>query len=199
MRRRCGVVQGDILDVINSRSKEEQDKAYAIIAEIEEQALKQMKLMPGALELLQHTSSVPRGLITRNVMSSVHHFHNHHLIPAGVPPFIPAISRECNYEYKPSPQALLHICNSWGASPSEVIMVGDSAKDDIVCGNRAGALTVLLDYNGMHNYEEQDLQGELRPTFLVRSLPELQDLLRKEFQLVPPPNPHAAIEERGAR
>eukprot|EP00967_Tisochrysis_lutea_P038446 scaffold46089_cov24-Tisochrysis_lutea.AAC.1 len=37
MRRRCGVVQGDILDVINSRSKEEQDRAYAIIAEIEEQ------------------------------------------------------------------------------------------------------------------------------------------------------------------
>lgn len=53
-----------------------------------------------------------------------------------------AISRECNYEYKPSPQALLHICKTWGVSPSEVIMVGDSAKDDI--GEAFSALHSLL-------------------------------------------------------
>jgi len=55
------------------------------------QALQQMKLMPGALELLHFTQGVPRGLITRNVMSSVHHFHNHHLVPAGVSPFLPGV------------------------------------------------------------------------------------------------------------
>jgi hypothetical protein len=49
-------------------------------------------------------------------------------------------------------QALLHICRTWGAPPSRVIMVGDSVKDDIVCGNRAGAVTVLVDLNGMSGY-----------------------------------------------
>lgn len=31
-----------------------------------------------------------------------------------------------------------------------------------VCGNRAGARTVLLDYNGMQNCQMEDLEGELR-------------------------------------
>jgi HAD superfamily hydrolase (TIGR01549 family) len=64
---------------------------------------------------------------------SVHYFHEHHL---PVPPFLPAISRECEFPYKPSPAALLHICDTWGIAPEECIMVGDSAKDDVVCGNR---------------------------------------------------------------
>jgi FMN phosphatase YigB (HAD superfamily) len=37
-------------------------------------------------------------------------------------------------------QALLHICEVWGVSPTEVVMCGDSAKDDIPCGNAAGVL-----------------------------------------------------------
>jgi HAD superfamily hydrolase (TIGR01549 family) len=44
--------------------------------------------------------------------------------------FSPALSREFK-PYKPSAAPLLHICNTWGASPSEVLMVGDSAKDDV--------------------------------------------------------------------
>lgn len=50
--------------------------------------------MPGLLELcaLLDSCGVPRGLITRNVLSSVAFFHQHHL---PLPPFVPAISREC--------------------------------------------------------------------------------------------------------
>lgn len=33
-------------------------------------------------------------------------------------------------------------------------MVGDSAKDDVVCGNRAGAVTVLLDSEGRYSTAE---------------------------------------------
>lgn len=55
------------------------------------------------------------------------------------------------FPYKPSPEALIHICDTWGIPPSSVIMVGDSAKDDVVCGNRAGAVTVLLDSEGRYS------------------------------------------------
>ena len=41
------------------------------------------------------------------------------------------------------------------------------------------------------------LEGELRPTHVVGGLGELMALLRDEFELVPPPSPHAAVE--GAR
>ena len=36
-----------------------------------------------------------------------------------------------------------------------VIMVGDSAKDDVVSGNRAGAVTVLLDSGRTEKWVEE--------------------------------------------
>ncbi len=64
-----------------------------------------------------------------------------------------------------------------------------------MCGNRAGAYTVLLDLNGMNGYRLQQLVGEMRPHAIVHSLSELQELLARECVLVPPPLVHAAIEE----
>lgn len=143
-----------------------------------------VQAMPGLLELCSFLDSkgIPRGLITRNVLRSVHFFHDHHL---PLPPFVPAISRECQFPYKPSPDALLHICDSWGIPPSEVIMIGDSAKDDVVCGNRAGAVTILLDTEGRYANESQ-LQGECKPTATVTSLAAFLELLRSAFDLLPP-------------
>jgi HAD superfamily hydrolase (TIGR01549 family) len=44
--------------------------------------------------------------------------------------FVPALSREFR-PYKPDPAPLLHICSAWNIPPHEVIMVGDSLKDDV--------------------------------------------------------------------
>lgn len=44
--------------------------------------------------------------------------------------FSPALSREFG-PYKPDPAPLLHICSAWEVLPDEVIMVGDSLKDDV--------------------------------------------------------------------
>ena len=54
----------------------------------------------------------------------------------------------------------------------------------VVCGNRAGALTILLDHT--HGPPEV-LEGEMRPTHVVRSLPELTSLIQREYRLLPPP------------
>ena len=93
-----------------------------------------MKLMPGTQEIAEALDAlgVPRGLITRNVQSSVAHFHATVFSP---PPFNPALAR-CFTPYKPAPDSLQHICSTWGIEPAHVVMIGDSAKDDIVCGNR---------------------------------------------------------------
>lgn len=141
---------------------------------------------------------------------------------------------------KPSPAALLHICEAWGVAPSECIMVGDSPKvrpraarpaldlecalpaplllrqtpkqggmsklavgascvtpkplppvtppqDDIVCGNRAGALTVLLDVEGRYAPGSPDAPaGEAVPTHRVTSMGELRALLAERYDLAPP-------------
>ena len=120
---------------------------------------------------------VPRGIITRNVLPSVDHFHNNVL---AAPPFRPALAR-CFTPYKPAPDALLHICEQWGISPQNAVMVGDSAKDDIVCGNRAGATTVLLDFE--RKIDRASLPAEQQPTFHVHSMHEVAEVLQSQCDL----------------
>eukprot|EP00195_Chlamydomonas_chlamydogama_P012668 CAMPEP_0202910922 /NCGR_PEP_ID=MMETSP1392-20130828/53463_1 /ASSEMBLY_ACC=CAM_ASM_000868 /TAXON_ID=225041 /ORGANISM="Chlamydomonas chlamydogama, Strain SAG 11-48b" /LENGTH=228 /DNA_ID=CAMNT_0049601211 /DNA_START=82 /DNA_END=768 /DNA_ORIENTATION=+ len=202
MRRRAGVPQGqDILDAINSWADQAQrDRAYRVIAEIEEEALQQMRVMPGALDLCHFLdrSRVPRGLITRNVKAGVDHFHTHHLSTLQLPDFNPAISRECSFPYKPSPAALLHICATWGIPPSECVMIGDSVKDDVVCGNRAGSITVLLDYQGRAAYTAEQFEGEQRPHHVVTSLADIMTILSTQYSVQAPPHPHNVVESAAA-
>jgi FMN phosphatase YigB (HAD superfamily) len=66
--------------------------------------------------------------------------------------------------------------------PSEVMMVGDSAADDVVCGNRAGALTCLLDETQRHRLSE--LPSEQQPTFVIKTLFEINSIL-ENFELLP--------------
>ncbi|KAJ4841892.1 hypothetical protein Tsubulata_014253 [Turnera subulata] len=97
--------------------------------------------------------------------------------------FTPALSREFR-PCKPDPAPLLHICSSWQFDPNEVIMVGDSLKDDITCGKRAGAFTCLLDETG--RYTSSDFAKlDLKPDFQVSSLAEIHSLLETNFDLTP--------------
>eukprot|EP01024_Parvocaulis_polyphysoides_P035580 TRINITY_DN3154_c0_g1_i1.p1 TRINITY_DN3154_c0_g1~~TRINITY_DN3154_c0_g1_i1.p1 ORF type:complete len:227 (-),score=19.98 TRINITY_DN3154_c0_g1_i1:252-932(-) len=183
MRRRVGIMHGDILDVIKSWPNDQQKRAYSQIADIEEKALEDMQVMPGAVELCRFLDNkqIPRGLITRNVENSVDYFHKHHF---PLPPFDPALSREFT-PYKPEPHSLQHICKFWNIPTNECVIVGDSAKDDIVCGNRAGALTILFDSRELHtNQHHDDLVGELQPTYKVSSLQQVQEIFEKEFELL---------------
>lgn len=56
-----------------------------------------------------------------------------------------------------------HTHNCWVA-PTEM------QYPQIVCGNRAGALTILVDSYGKHREDDSGLQGELRPTFKVLAM-----------------------------
>ncbi|KAH9610893.1 hypothetical protein KSS87_008326 [Heliosperma pusillum] len=119
-----------------------------------------------------------RGLITRNVKDSVDIFHRKFGMT-----FSPALSREF-LPCKPDPAPLLHICSAWQVEPNEVIMVGDSLKDDVACGKRAGAYTCLLDETG--RYDSPDYASvEHKPDFKVSSLNQVLSLLESHFVLRP--------------
>lgn len=198
MRRRVGITEGDILTVIDAWPADKRASAYAAIAEIEEQALQDMKIMPGADDLcsLLDAAGVPRALVTRNVSSSVDFFHKTlESTHKNLPPFFPALSREWT-PYKPDPAALHHIADHWGVSAEELVMIGDSAKDDIVAGNRAGAVSILLDIDGTYSgLDDPKLSGELRPAFIVGSLKEVADVLQSSLQLSPAKFPNASHDE----
>ncbi|EEF44338.1 haloacid dehalogenase-like hydrolase domain-containing protein At2g33255 [Ricinus communis] len=168
----------DILHHIEKWTPDKQRKAYETILDFERQGLDRLQIMPGAVELCGFLDSkkIRRGLITRNVKEAVDLFH----LRSGVM-FSPALSREFR-PYKPDPAPLLHICSTWEVQPDEVIMVGDSLKDDMVCGKRAGAFTCLLDEKG--RYGSSDFAKLVEPDFKVASLAEVQSLLETNFDLM---------------
>jgi len=190
MRRRCGVLTGDLLDTIAGWPADKQHAAHKAIQEVEEEALVRMQLMPGLLELCSFLGSqnLPRGLVTRNVDTSVKYFHDNHFT---LTPFWPALSRDFK-PYKPNPGALLHICQQWSILPQEAIMIGDSAKDDVVAGNRAGMDTILLDTTGAY-VDRSSLQGEMKPTHIVSSLAQVCELLQHDYSCKGMPNVTGAV------
>ncbi|KAM7485340.1 hypothetical protein LguiA_001349 [Lonicera macranthoides] len=168
----------DILHHIESWSPDKQQKAYEIIADFERVGLDHLQIMPGASELCGFLNSrnIRRGLITRNVKEAVDLFHQRFGMT-----FFPALSREFR-PYKPDPAPLLHICTTWEVQPNEVMMVGDSLKDDVACGKRAGAFTCLLDESGRYDAPEY-AAIELKPDYKVSSLAQVYSLLEANFDL----------------
>ena len=179
MRRRTGCVTSDILGEVDSWEDARRRRAYDVIEEMEREALAMTTALPGAADAARALDEmgVPRALVTRNAATSVDYFHERVWTRA---PFSPRLSREFT-PYKPAPDAILHICETWGCAPSEVIMVGDSAKDDVVSGNRAGAVTVLLDSGRTEKWVEEfgveDVPEEMVPHFVVADMHELRALL----------------------
>ncbi|XP_010542969.1 PREDICTED: haloacid dehalogenase-like hydrolase domain-containing protein At2g33255 [Tarenaya hassleriana] len=170
----------DILHHIETWSWDKQQQAYQIIADYEKQGIDRLQIMPGAAELCAFLDSrkIRRGLITRNVKKAIDIFHERFGVV-----FSPALGREFR-PYKPNPDPLLHICSTWDIRPDQVIMVGDSLKDDIACGKQAGALTCLLDETGRYGSEDFAVSG-LEPDFKVSSLSEIQKILDSNFDLTP--------------
>jgi len=143
--------------------------------------LANLKVMPGAIELcsLLDEAMLPRALVTRNVSSSVQFFHD---TAFPLPPFHPSLSREWK-PYKPDPASLHYIADHWGVEPHELVMIGDSAKDDVVCGNAAGALTILLDQEGVYSGRDDVALKNARPDFIVRSMHEVSVVLHNMVKL----------------
>ncbi|XP_055813767.1 haloacid dehalogenase-like hydrolase domain-containing protein At2g33255 [Solanum dulcamara] len=168
----------DILHHIESWSHDKQLRAYEVIADFEKQGLDRLQIMPGAAELCSFLDSrnIRRGLITRNVKDAVDLFHERFGVK-----FSPALSREYR-PYKPDPAPLLHICSTWEVQANEVMMIGDSLKDDVACGKRAGAFTCLLDETGRYDAPEYK-NFEHQPDYKVSSLVEVQSLLERDFEL----------------
>ncbi|XP_027119547.1 haloacid dehalogenase-like hydrolase domain-containing protein At2g33255 [Coffea arabica] len=170
----------DILQHIEDWSPDKQRQAYEIIADYEKQGLDRLEIMPGASELCAFldSRSIRRGLITRNVKTAVDLFHERFGIT-----FSPALSREFR-PYKPDPAPLLHICSTWEVRPSEVMMIGDSLKDDVACGNRAGTFTCLLDETGKYDSPKYE-HVEYKPDYKVSCLAGIHSLLEANFELAP--------------
>lgn len=127
MYERVGVSPDkDILKEINFWDNVRREKAHAIIRQIEEQALQNMSLMKGALELGRwcEKKSIPMALVTRNTASSVAYFHK--MLWSPNPHFNPAVARDSHADlaHKPNPSALLFCSKVWRVPAHNLVMIG---------------------------------------------------------------------------
>lgn len=72
---------------------------------------------------------------------------------------------------KPSPRTLLQAAKQLGADPPKTVMVGDRLDTDILAGERAGMLTVLL-LTGVSSHEDID-GGDIVPDLVFDDLSAL--------------------------
>ncbi|ORX99447.1 HAD-like protein [Basidiobolus meristosporus CBS 931.73] len=172
MRVQLKVPEGmDILTHLHSLEGPARERGEQIIKDLEAQALLEMKVQPGLEKLIQFLEdhSLPKAILTRNNPTTVDHF----LAQTNLN-FETVVTREFRPP-KPSPAPLLHIVNQWEVEPEEVFMIGDHS-DDLECGAKAGALTILLrnDING-HFAEMAD--------FVVDQLDEIIPIIQNGFHV----------------
>ena len=190
-----------------------QEACQCIFADIEQKARDDMKLMPGGAELLQFLQErdMKCAVLTRNREVNVHIMHDMYFseIMLGKSSeqegenkeveessctqqlFHTIVARDTKLhenakeplKSKPEPDGILHICNLWEHDPSEIIMVGDNANDDIMAANRAGCggsvLLVpggkMLDtHSGYHVGDTEEAIRLRTPSLSVESLTELK-------------------------
>lgn len=190
-----------VLSLAGKLSPEGQEECQLIFNDIERSALDDMSIMPGGAELVQFLAEngLKRAVLTRNLEKNVHpmtEIYRDEISKTDLdlmdPLFHPVIARDTRMhpndeeplKAKPNPDGILHICKVWGCNPSEVIMVGDSANDDMAAANRAGCggAVLLTQPGGVQldtdsGYEVGESQEEIlerTPSLRVESLFELK-------------------------
>jgi len=134
-----GEDEGPVLEAMEQMTAEQRQRAERILHHHEEQALTASSLNPGARETLAELRrrALPVGILTRNrkcnaeAIASKHGLH-----------FDAIVGRE-DGPVKPDAYGVLHLCQQFGVSPSETILVGDYVHD-LQCARAAGATAVLI-------------------------------------------------------
>jgi len=205
------ITSGCVLEYYEKLSKDGQKQAKVVFNEIEAEAIQNMRFMEDMAELMKFLDDhgIRRAVLTRNVEKSLIAMQDKLWNEEGVPPFFPAVARDTYTDTsyvretgqvslddtetnekrkrrplipKPDPDSIFHICQQWQCDSKNVIMVGDSAADDIRCANRASCASVLLQYKG-EDWDNDSgnsvdaVQSEMEPSVIIQRLGDLQRIL----------------------
>jgi len=80
---------------------------------------------------------------------------------------------------KPNPKLYRRACTLAGVEPARAMYVGDNAPNDVDPANEVGMKTVLCRRGGRHDHKP----SRTAPTHIIHSLEELEELLRREYDL----------------
>jgi len=140
-------VDEPILEVLPRLEESRAREVARALEAWEEEVARGARVAPDVPALLTHLSARGHtlGLLTRN---------NRHgaaltLEATGLSDLFPESHRVCREDVapKPDPAGVLALAALWGASPDQLVMVGDY-RFDIEAGQAAGAATVLVNRSG---------------------------------------------------
>jgi HAD superfamily hydrolase (TIGR01509 family) len=169
MRREMELPAGlPILEALDKLDPDSSARCRTILDRHEQAGVERATLLPGVGELLEILAA--RGLSLAIATRNSRPITLATLRKLGVE--IELLATRCDGPVKPDPWPVLHVCQRWGLSPAEVVVVGDY-RFDVECGRAAGCRTVLLthpeDPASYPNTEQADL--------LIYSLAEYPRLL----------------------
>lgn len=139
IRKEIGLGQVPILEAMTEMTPAERERAQRILERHEAAAAAECELQDAAAETVAaiRAEGIPVALMTRNSRRSVEVFQARHGLS-----FDLVWTRE-DGPMKPSPEPIFRICSRLGVAPADAWVVGDF-RFDILCGARAGAVTVLF-------------------------------------------------------
>lgn len=130
---------GPILEAMEKMSSPARVKAEEVLYRHEQKAIEQSSLNDGAKEVLEklRLGGMHIGVLTRNKRASVMAIAAKHQLR-----FDAVIGRE-DGPVKPDAFGIERLCEQFGVTPAETVMVGDYLFD-LLCARAAGAIAVLL-------------------------------------------------------
>ncbi|MGD8268515.1 MAG: HAD family hydrolase, partial [Desulfobacterales bacterium] len=152
----------------------------ATLNTMEMAAAAQSRPQDGAEDLIGFLKAqhLPIGILTRNSLASIEKTLEkfEHTQRSD---FDLIITRDDPIPPKPSPEGVLQAAGRFNIDPDEILMVGDFYFD-IQAGQRAGALTVLLDNGGLG-----PPPADLTADFTVNTLDRVRPIVRYGLPLPP--------------
>ena len=166
MRQEIGLPDdGDIAHHIGQLTREEQRRAWAVIEQHEDEAMRTQRPQRGCLQLLRRCreAGFKLGLVTRNTQRSVDYFCSAHGLT-----FDGVITREFPF-MKPHPGPIRHLLETWSVAPQATLTIGDYLHD-IDCGRAAGTRTCFYQNDGKPFFGQD-------ADFVVASMRELEAVI----------------------
>lgn len=141
IRRQMGIAQtdGGVLEALSAMPPPERKNAEAILLAHEQAAAEKSALNDGAARLLDtlRARGIPIGILTRNTRQNAAYVARKHDLH-----FDAMICRE-DGPAKPDGFGVRRICEQFGVTPAQTLVVGDF-KHDLESARNAGAVAVLL-------------------------------------------------------